>query len=427
MRRLAVSGLIVLAAALGAPGAASAAARPPSAASPAAISSAEPAQDEAASAPSGDLLDVTCRTTKDCVAVGANMRTDQPLVETWNGRSWRAADLAVPAGQSASLNWVSCPVERYCVAVGNISPAGGPVDTVGPLVEVWNGRSWGRIQVPVPTGGYGFELGGVACASVGSCVIDGDYTLAAGGRVVSFVDVLSKSHWTRYSPPGLAGGGYASDLDGIACLTAADCVAVGSDGNAVTPGGEPANAAVAELWNGRSWTESRVPAPAGSTGAWLYGVSCLRSKTCVAVGGQRRKDGRVAPLVETWNPATHRWRAGAPAAAGGGPVLFDVSCPSAGSCLAVGGGDLAAATTSPFALRFNGTSWAYAAFPAPLGSKKAGRVGAANSATSVACLSAAWCVATGDEGNVPYYSGAYQAYGVAAFWNGTSWRLVRIA
>ena len=103
-------------------------------------------------------------------------------------------------------------------------------------------------------------------------------------------------------------------------------------------------------------------------------------------------------------------------------MLFGVSCVSAKSCVAVGGGDLASAKTSPFALAFNGKGWKYAALPSPLGGGKN-----ANSADSVACLSATWCVASGNEGNIPYYSGAYQAFGVSAFWNGKSWRLVAIA
>lgn len=123
--------------------------------------------------------------------------------------------------------------------MGDIGPASGLIDTVVPLVESWNGRSWRRVQVP-------------------------------------------------------------------------DCIAVGSYGNTGSPGGEPASAAAAELWNGRTWTESRVRAPASSAG-------------------------------------------------------------------------------------------------------------------SVDCLSATWCVAAGNVGNVPYYTGAYKAFGVSAFWNGRAWRLVRIA
>lgn len=418
MRLLAVSGLIVLSAVLTVPAASSAAVRP---ASPAAAPAATAPAAAAAGQPSGDLLDVTCRTTKSCIGVGANMRTDQPLVETWNGKSWKAADLAIPSGQSATLNWLSCPAQKSCVAVGDMSPLGGDIETVVPLVESWNGRSWRRMQVPVPANGYGYELGGVACASAKSCVIDGGYTLKANRRVVSLIDVLSNGRWTRYSPPGLAGSGFASALDGMACLSATDCVAVGSYGNATTPSGEPANAAVAELWNGKRWSESKVPAPAGSVGAWLYGVSCLRSKTCVAVGGKRLRNGKIEPLVENLNLAKRSWRAAAPLAAGGGPALFDVSCVSAQSCVAVGSGDLTSAKTSPFALAFNGKRWKYAALPSPLGGGKN-----ASSSNSVACLSATWCVASGNEGNIPYYSGSYQAYGVSAFWNGKSWRLVSI-
>jgi hypothetical protein len=459
MRLFAVSGLVALAAVLAVPAAASAAvvpaatpvasvaAVPPAIAPAAPGSSVAPGSSGAAGSsgapgssvvaeplagagsgvpdvrkPAGDLLDVSCVTDKDCVAVGANMTSYRPLVETWNGKGWKALSLPMPAGENgATLNWVSCPTSKSCVAVGDTDQAGLEA-TLVPLVESWNGRSWSQVRVPVPAGGTGYELGNVACVSAKSCVLNGGYTLLSDSRLGSFIDVLSGGKWTLYKPPGLASGSYGSDLDGISCLSATDCVTVGSYGNSTTPSGVPANAAAAEFWNGKKWAESKVPTPSGSKGAWLYGISCVRAKACVAVGGQRLKSGKIAPLTETWTAASGKWRASGASAAGSEPVLFDVSCVSAKGCLAVGSGDLATSKTSPFSLSLHGKAWKYAEMPAPLGGGEE-----ASDADSVTCLSATLCVATGNEGNVPFYVGSYVAYGVSAFWNGKSWHLVPFA
>ena len=175
----------------------------------------------------------------------------------------------------------------------------------------------------------------------------------------------------------------------------------------------------------QEWSETKLPTPAGSKGAWLYGLSCTRSGTCVAVGGRRLANGKITPLTETRTATGGRWQAAFPSAAGSDPDLQGVWCVSAGKCVAVGGGDQATAKTSPFSLSLNGRTWKYQEFPAPLGGGKE-----ASDAYSVTCLSATRCTAVADTGTVPQYSpnpSNYRAYGVSAFWNGKAWRLVPVA
>jgi len=409
MRLLAVSGLIALAAVLGAPTAAMAATVPPIAVS-------------AAKEPVGLLNGLSCISAAHCVAVGQNMTTLSPLVETWNGARWAATTLPMPSGEdAASLDGVSCTMARNCLAVGlySFSVAGG--QSWGTLLaESWNGRSWARTHLPGLAGVDRYELSSVSCATAGNCIAAGQYDLA-DGRTAGFAEVLSDAKWKAYKLPGLVSSSRNSAIYQVRCTSTASCVAVGSIGNSTTPDGSPANAAVAERWNGRSWSETTLATPARSKGAWLYGLSCPRSATCVAVGGRRLANGKIAPLAETWTAATGRWRAALPAAAGSQPDLGGVSCTSAANCLAVGGGDQPTAATSSFSDSLNGKSWTYEQLPAPL---SGGRE--ASEGVQVDCMTATRCVAIADD-----YIGAPATitaiYGVSAFWNGKAWRLVPFA
>jgi hypothetical protein len=370
--------------------------------------------------PSGDLLDVSCASAASCVGVGQTVPARLPLVESWNGHHWTATDLAMPAGQNgATLNGVSCPARGSCIAAGE-SGLDNVLTSFKPLVESWNGQSWSAVPVPVP-GGYGYELGNVACTSAASCVLTGIYSLRSG-RTAGFADVLRAGRWTDYKLPGLVSNRDNSIVLTVTCRAAAWCAAVGGYGNATAPSGVPANHAVAEFWNGKKWSLNRVPAPAGTKGAWLYGLACPSSSTCIATGGERRSNGTVRPLIETWNRASRKWRAASPAAAGKQPSVGAVSCLSARHCLAVGSGDQTSAQTSPFSLSWNGRSWKYTRMPYPLGGSKE-----ANEMSSIQCLSPTLCIAAADEGNIPYHTGNYLAYGVSAFWNGKSWRLTPIS
>jgi hypothetical protein len=169
MRLFAVSGLVALAAVLAVPAAASAAAVPAAGTVPSvaaaslaiAPAAAAPAVATAPAAiarsglpearkPTGDLLDVSCVTDKDCVAVGANMTSYRPLVETWNGKGWKAVSLPMPAGENgATLDWVSCPTKKslsgtLCVATGNEGNVPFYVGsyTAYGVSAFWNGKSW---------------------------------------------------------------------------------------------------------------------------------------------------------------------------------------------------------------------------------------------------------------------------------------------
>jgi hypothetical protein len=122
-------------------------------------------------------------------------------------------------------------------------------------------------------------------------------------------------------------------LNGVACTSAARCIAVGASAGAL-----------AERWNGTAWTRLATVDPRGSTGSDFTGISCANATTCMA-------------LAESWNGST--WTLLATPASSAD--FASVSCGSATSCLAVGpgfGGELTAAA-------WDGSAWTPLTVAAP--------------------------------------------------------------
>jgi hypothetical protein len=169
--------------------------------------------------------------------------------------------------------------------------------------------------------------------------------------------------------------------------------------------------ATAALGAGLAWAAGgwRIE-PTARAHVELDAISCPSATRCWAVGGTRftRLDLRQRSVIELWNG--HRWTVvTAPSPHGLPFVSFtDVSCPSAGFCMAVGAaGQERYSHYSPFADSWDGRTWTSEPMVSP-GKQDAGE------ATSVSCTSRAACVALG------------QAVGVfAKRWNGHDWRTIR--
>jgi len=183
-----------------------------------------------------------------------------------------------------------------------------------------------------------------------------------------------------------------SDLEGVSCPSATDCVAVGARDNRA-PG--PARPLI-ETWSPSGWSNTKAPQPPlVAPGADLASVACASAASCVAVGG----DGTFAP---DGHPFSEVLKAGAwhivptatvTAAVPGSVVLSSVSCWTPTGCDAGGTyTSLGTGTGGTIVETFNGTSWSLlktVVFP--------------DSAyfTSISCLPAtvpALCVAVGSKG-----------------------------
>ena len=303
---------------------------------------------------------LSCWSVNNCAAAGYynDSRGQHPLLVSERGGRWgRARQVpglaALNARGNAQVNSVSCAPGGYCVAGGYYTDAAGHVQ--GFVVTGVKGR-WRRV-VKVPgltalnTSGDA-QVNSVSCPAAGKCAAAGSYTGASGGQ--GFVVSQANGVWgTAREVPGLAVlnvGGNAG-VASLSCGSAGNCAAGGSYTSTSLPiTGRPAiQVFVVSEVHGVWRSAEGVPGSAAlntAGNAQVYSVSCARDGYC-AIGGsyQRSPDEGSfdSPFVASGRDG--RWGA---AVALGGPAIgldgFDtdvnsVSCPSAGSCVAVGGTD----------------------------------------------------------------------------------------
>jgi hypothetical protein len=82
-------------------------------------------------------------------------------------------------------------------------------------------------------------------------------------------------------------------LQGVSCLSATNCTAVGVSATGAT------SQTLVESWNGTAWSIVASPNPSGNPDSSLNGVSCLSATNCTAVGATG--NGSQGTLVESWN------------------------------------------------------------------------------------------------------------------------------
>jgi hypothetical protein len=290
-------------------------------------------------ATSGGLSDVVCVTTAWCMAVGPAPDRDGSLLEssqfsgsatavTWNGATW--TPLAVPAPNGATeseLFGVTCPTVTRCVAVGDYLEADG--DRL-PLLETWDGTTW-RASSPSVGGSTDASLSAISCPSADDCTAVGNVLVDQTdsppyGRSEALVEHWNGTTWTAQDVPGPAGID-APVLSGVWC-SASSCVAVGNSETALS-------SALVATGAGTTWKLANLPLPPGTSSAVLTAVSCLSTVQCWAVGGTSPDaDGDGEPLIESLSGAN--WTATASAPASDDGELWAVSCGASAACTAVG-------------------------------------------------------------------------------------------
>lgn len=239
--------------------------------------------------PRPSLRAVSCVTAAQCVATGSYGKLGgfaSALAATWDGRKWswsRPPVRATGTPGNRTLAGVSCVTATYCMAIGNAYDTGA--DSTGSFAETWNGHGW--TFAPVPGAG---EATGLSCARAGSCAVAG--TLYDGDSA-GFGQLLDSTHWTRPVTPWP--GTVRSYLYGVSCA-GKTCLAVGEAEPSAGPNGNATHPA-ALTWNGVTWT--RLATPKGVTGT-LQGVTCVTADDCIAVGSQRGGNGTTT-LSEFWN------------------------------------------------------------------------------------------------------------------------------
>lgn len=302
----------------------------------------------------GQLYGVSCRSGK-CVAVGdftTKGSTDFGLAETWNGARWSGVKVTEPHGATmASLLAVSCAATDHCIATGSYW-LGDRHEA--PLAETWNGKSWSAATPPVPAGSTESVLNGVSCTSAARCMAVGQATNSpVGDSASALTDYWNGKSWTRVAAPA---PGRAPTLVSVACTSAARCVAIGN-----SPPAEEAGVTLdtfADTWNGAKWTDALIPKPAMS--ATLAGVACASAAKCLAVGNGFRNTpfGNDKAYAAELNGTHWSLTKTPPTPAADDSMLRAAACSSPTACIAVGleSLDTFEAPYSTAAL-WNGSTW----------------------------------------------------------------------
>lgn len=315
---------------------------------------------------------------------------------------------ARPAGDTVpgALNAVSCTGPASCMAAGSYVSSGATVT----LAESWNGTRWTVRPTPDPAGGGVPAVYGLGCGAAGACLATGSYYL--GSNVTPLAEWWDGTQWAIESVP-LPAGAVGGALDAASCSSATACEAVGT----YTTSGDQ-SMALAESWDGSTFTIMPVPVPANATTSTLTAVSCASAAVgCEAVGWVEMPSAAGArALTEGWNGIAWSVQA-TPRARGASQSTFPggVSCASGGACTSAGLGVTDAGDDRGWAQAWNGTSWANQTVPQPPGAPDSILSGVSCTLAGSACAAVGYSSADGS---------VFTNY--AEGWNGVRWTVQRL-
>jgi hypothetical protein len=293
----------------------------------------------------------------------------------------------------------TCASASDCWAVG-YSDIGSGYST---LIERWNGSIWAIVSSPNNSGDN--ILYGVTCTSTLDCWAAGTY-FDDDLFQRTLIEHWNGDVWNIVSSPNRGLSSPPIDvLVGVACISASECWAVGSndDRNGV-------GQTLIERWDGISWTIVDSPNPSGSNS--FQGVTCasaLQSEECWAVGETVTGFGSAQTLIEKWDGSA--WSLVSSPNNGMYNDLLGVTCASEADCWAVG--YYSGVTNNQTLIQqWNGILWAIVSSPNTSTMQD-------NYLAAVACASAAQCWAVGY-----YANGGGVDQTLIEQWDGNFWTIV---
>jgi len=325
----------------------------------------------------GAFTGLTCPTIGSCVAVGGasnGLDFDRLLVDNLSGTTWTPTLLdGLPGPADAQMAGLSCPLTDRCFAVGDYVDASG---TEYPLIESQSNGTIDSTGLPLPSGATSAQLSSVSCTDVSDCVAVGTYNYGFTGQNGPLAEILSSGSWQGVelpNPPSATAGAMQS----VSCVQASSCVAVGGT--------------VAETLSSGTWSAASVPLPTGSSSGSLGSLACLSSSDCEAVGGYQTSTGLSFPLAESLSGG--EWSLSALPTTSTEGQLNAISCAALESCTAVGS---YTSPTSPDAfaiLQLSGGVWSTTDVTSFIQGNQPSVPSPA--LTAVSCPSSGTCVAVG--------------------------------
>ena len=245
---------------------------------------------------------------------------------------------------SSGLFATACTSAGNCVAGGDYQVGSRPVE---PVVATQSQGRWSRgirLLLPPDAASQPYsQVNGIACSSAGNCVAVGDYEYGRSGSLQAFIATESHGKWARaYAPrlPANSSTPGSAQLGAVACTHSGFCEAAGSYQDSA--GNEQAMALAKPVGGGwRQAIEIGAPASAAANpDAFMTGIACTGPESCVAVGSYGVSASRYAALGAIESRGT--WHRATGIAAPHGAIsstftaIASISCLSAGACLGVG-------------------------------------------------------------------------------------------
>jgi hypothetical protein len=146
-----------------------------------------------------------------------------------------------------TLTGISCTSTTYCLAIGE--EGGG-----NPAAEQWTGTAWTQQTVGTPE--TAASATALTCTSATVCLAVGGQTPFQTGDP-AWAASFNGSSWTPMSAAA-PGNTMIDTLTGVSCTSASSCEAVGFQNADLRA---PVDEALAEFWNGTSWSIQSTPDP----------------------------------------------------------------------------------------------------------------------------------------------------------------------
>ena len=253
------------------------------------------------------LAAVSASSVSDAWAVGhtqVNKEDFAPLGLHWNGTAWSVSSsfATALAGQIADGVADISSTDAYAIGGGL-----GSADTG--LVAQWNGSTWSRVTVPLPTGaGPTSTLNAISASGPDDVWIVGTYELNSTDlRSETYSLQWNGSTWSVVPMPLNPSSNIEAyyQLDAIQVNSPTDVWAVGSsDVTNATTGVTTGNELI-EHWNGAAW--SIVASPSPGSGSGLYGVTTSNAASDVWAVGAYTPAGTTETQTLTMNWNGSKW------------------------------------------------------------------------------------------------------------------------
>lgn len=312
----------------------------------------------------GTLNGVSCVSTSACTAVGAYQTGEKstpeaPQALSWNGTSWTSQTTPKEEGAYTSeLKAVSCVSTSSCVAVGAYHVKATDKH-FGILAESWNGSKWTLETVSLPAGSETGVLYAVSCSASNACTASGFYEESSTKAEYALIERWNGKTWTTQSTPTPPGGEGSKGapanvgLNGVSCPEAKDCIATGSYERT----GSVLREALAEHWNGSTWTITPTPGLTAEDGTTLGKLACVSATSCTAIGSYSESLTTGTPITMHWNGSAWEGPTAKPDPPGteiatGGFSCYSTSCTETGHYRPEG-----TETLSSYAEWFSGSTW----------------------------------------------------------------------